>query len=305
MLINLQMRDLMYFAKVAELGHLGRASQELHITQPALSKCIDRLETTYGAALFERSGRGIRLTDAGRLLLERARMIERSLDETHRQISSLGKGLAGLVRVGAAATIAEFVMPAVCRAMLEEAPEVAVELQIGMNDVLHESLRKRLLDVVVGPLGTRDDALTEIPIATDEVVVAASASHPLAGAHASLQDMSRYGWVLPARSVATRQWLERVFLAHQLPPPHASIMTSSIAAVPRLIAQSGLLSFISRRNLTEGRFTPELVEVFNPETTMIREFGVVHLDDAYLSPATKRFIELVKAVGQMQAPGTR
>lgn len=298
--MNLQMRDLLYFAKVAELGHLGRASQALHITQPALSKCIDRLEETYGADLFERSGRGIRLTDAGKLLYERSLLVERTLDETHRQIASLGKGLAGLVRVGAAATIAEFVMPTVCRVLQQEAPAVVIELQIGMNDVLHESLRKRLLDVVVGPLGTRDEELVELPICEDYVVVAASATHPLAGKQVSLEEMAGYGWVLPAQSVATRQWLERAFESHGLPAPRAAVMTSSIAAVPQLIAETGLLSFISRRNLHEGRFTPGLVEVFNADTTMKRKFGVVHRTDAYLSPATHRFIQIVQQQGEAQ-----
>ncbi|MFM0125137.1 LysR family transcriptional regulator [Paraburkholderia sp. RL18-101-BIB-B] len=295
MAMNLQVRDLLYFVKVAELGHLGRASHALHITQPALSKCIDRLEETYGADLFERSGRGIRLTDAGHLLYTRSLLVERTLDETYRQISSLGKGLAGLIRAGAAATVAEFIMPEACRALQQEAPDVVIDLQIGMNDVLHESLRSRLLDVVIGPLGTRDEELVGIPITEDHVVVAVSATHPLAGQHAPLEDMCEYGWVLPARSVATRQWLERVFAARGLPPPRAAIMTSSINAVPRLIAETGLLSFISRRNLNDRRFAPRLVEVFNADTTMTREFGVVHRTDAYLSPATQRFIQIVQA----------
>jgi DNA-binding transcriptional LysR family regulator len=107
--------------------------------------------------------------------------------------------------------------------------------------------------------------------------------------------MSACGWVLPAQSVATRQWLEAVFAAHGLPAPRAAVMTSSIAAVPRLIAETGLLSFISRRNLEAGRFTPALVELPNPVTTMTREFGVVHRNDDYLSPAARRLIEIVRA----------
>lgn len=302
MTMNLQVRDLLYFLKVAELGHLGQASQALHITQPALSKCIDRLEETYGADLFARSGRGIRLTDAGRLLYERSLLVERTLDETHRQISSLGKGMAGLVRVGAAATVAEYIMPTACRVLQQEAPAVLIDLQIGMNDVLHESLRNRLLDVVIGPLGARNEELVEIPVTEDHVVVAVSATHPLAGRQVSLEEMGEYGWVLPAQSVATRQWLERVFAAHGLPPPRAAVMTSSLNAVPRLIAETGLLSFISRRNLHDGRFAPRLVEVFNADTTMKRHFGVVHRTDAYLSPATQRFIQIVQA--QSEPPST-
>lgn len=294
-MMNLHMRDLSYFVKVAELGHLGRAAEAIHVSQPALSKCIDRLEAHYEADLFERAGRSIRLTDAGRLLYERSTLIERTLDETHRQIASLGSGLAGLVRVGAAATVAEFMMPTICRKLQETAPDVVVELQIGMNDVLHESLRKGLLDIIVGPLSDSNDDVMAVPIATDTVVVAASATHPLAGQSASLQQMMAYRWVLPARSVATRQWLEDVFRKAGLPAPRVAVATSSIAAVPTLIAETGLLSFISKRNLGAGRFSPRLVEVHHPATTMTRRFGVMHRIDAYISPATQRFIEIAQA----------
>lgn len=294
MSINLQIRDLVYFIKVAELGHLGRASEALHISQSALSKCIDRLESAYDAELFERIGRGIRLTDAGQLLRDRSLLIERMLDETHRQTSSLGKGLAGTIRVGAAATTAEYLMPRACRLLQDEAPAVVLDLQIGMNDVLHDSLRKDLLDLVVGPLGTRNDDLVELPIASDEVVVAASAHHPLAGRQVPLEALCEYRWILSAPSVATRQWLDQAFLAQGLPAPRVAIATSSIAAVPNLITETGLLSFLSRRNLADSRHGGGLVEIPNPLTTMARRFGVLHRADGYLSPATRRFIEILQ-----------
>ncbi|WAH56944.1 LysR family transcriptional regulator [Pseudomonas silvicola] len=295
MSINLQIRDLVYFIKVAELGHLGRASEALHISQSALSKCIDRLESAYDAQLFERVGRGIRLTDAGQLLRDRSLLIERMLDETHRQTSSLGKGLAGTIRVGAAATIAEYLMPRACRLLQEEAPAVVLDLQIGMNDVLHDSLRKGLLDIVIGPLGTQDEELVEQPIAGDDVVVVASASHPLAGREVPLQALCDYRWLLSAPSVATRQWLESVFRRHGLPAPQVAIATSSIAAVPNLLVETGLLSFLSRRNLADPRHGSGLVEIPNPLTTMARRFGVLHRAEGYLSPATRRFIAILQS----------
>lgn len=294
MSINLQIRDLSYFMKIAELGHLGRASEVLHISQSALSKCIDRLEEAYGAELFERAGRGIRLTGAGQLLRERSQLVERVLDETRRQTSSMGKGLAGVIRVGAAATTAEFVLPQACRTLQEQAPAVSMELQIGMNDVLHDSLRKGLLDIVVGPLGTRDEELTELPILEDDVVVAASADHPLAGQQASMQALCDYRWILSPPSVATRQWLEAAFVSHGLPAPNVAIVSSALVSMRNLIVQTGLLSFVSRRNLASDPDNGGLVEIHNPATTMSRRFGVVHRADAYLSPATRRFIDILQ-----------
>lgn len=294
MSINLQIRDLVYFARVAELGHLGRASEALHISQSALSKCIDRLEATYEAELFERVGRGIRLTDAGRLLCARALQVQGMLEQTHRQTASLGKGLAGTIRVGAAATTAQYFIPQACRLLQEQAPAVLLDLQIGMNDVLHDALRKGTLDIVIGPLGTRDDDLVEQPIADDEVVVAASASHPLAGGQVSMQAMSEYRWILSSPAVATRQWLEAAFASQGLPALQVAIVTNSIAAVPNLIAQTGLLSFISRQYLKAGQHAHGLVELANASTTMSRRFGVVCRADGYQSPATRRFIEILQ-----------
>jgi DNA-binding transcriptional LysR family regulator len=295
MSINLQIRDLTYFMKIAELGHLGRASEALHISQSALSKCIDRLEEAYGAELFERVGRGIRLTSAGQLLCERSQLVERVLDETQRQTASMGKGLAGVIRVGAAATTAEFVLPKACRVLQEQAPAVLLDMQIGMNDVLHDSLRKGTLDLVVGPLGSRDEELTELPILTDDVVVAASARHPLAGQRVSMETLCDHRWILSPTSVATRQWLEAAFADNGLPAPNVAIVSSSLASMRNLIVETGLLSFVSRRNLGSG--DGHLIEIHNDKTTMPRRFGVVHRTDAYLSPATRRFIDILREQG--------
>ncbi|WCM53190.1 LysR family transcriptional regulator [Pseudomonas sp. WJP1] len=295
MSINLQIRDLAYFMKIAELGHLGRAAEVLHVSQSALSKCIDRLEDAYGAELFERVGRGIRLTSAGQLLCERSQKVERLLDETRRQTASMGKGLAGVIRVGAAATTAEFVLPKACRLLQEQAPAVLLEIQIGMNDVLHDSLRKGALDLVVGPLGTRDEELSELAILNDEVVVVASANHPLAGRHVPMQALCEYRWILSPTSVATRQWLEAAFSANGLPAPDVAIVSSSLASMRNLIAETGLLSFVSRRNLASTGDV--LIEIPNEKTTMPRRFGVIHRTDAYLSPATRRFIDILQQQG--------
>jgi len=75
---------------VAQLGHLGRAAEALHISPSALSKCIDRLEDQYAAQLFLRMGRGILLSEAGQLLLAHAIEVERLLDQAQRQTSTLG-----------------------------------------------------------------------------------------------------------------------------------------------------------------------------------------------------------------------
>lgn len=290
----MEFRDLAYFQAIAEEGHVGRAAERLGRTQPALSKCIQRLQDEIGAKLFVRSGRGLQLTAVGRVLLERATALHLELQDSLREISDFADGRAGHIRLGTGATTAEYLLPQVFAEMLNKAPGVTFEIVIGMNDVLRAGLREGQLDIVVGPVVRTDgtDFVTH-RFGEDVVVVSAAANHPLAGRTIGLCDLAPYNWVLSAGSVATRQWLEAAFAEKNLPPPVVQLQTNNISLLPRLIARTQLLSFISRRNLGIGRAAQPLIELPLPETTMRRELGLIHRKDRYLPKAADLFLEIM------------
>jgi DNA-binding transcriptional LysR family regulator len=293
----MDIRDLNYFIVVAEEGHFGRAAVRIHRSQPALTKCIKRIEDDIGAKLFQRVGRGVALTEVGEILLSRAQELRSSLGEVRREIRDFAHGLAGHVRIGTGATTAEYVLPGVCAELLVTAPELTIELNIGMNDVLRKSLRAGKLDLVVGPVTEADAAeFAVVELSGDDVVTAASLSHPLCALESpQAKDLTPFGWVLPALTVATRQWLERAFELQDLPPPRVQIETNSISLMPQLIAKTNLLSFISRRNLGDKKIGGLLKEIPVESTTMKRRLGVVYSRNLYLSPAVKRVIALLRA----------
>ena len=111
----MNLRDLHYFETIAELEHLGRAADRLHKTQPALSECLRRLEEASGAPLFEKSGRGIRLTAAGKILLKWAIRLRSDAENAQREISDLQQGLSGHIRIGLVPTAAHFLIPSAAR----------------------------------------------------------------------------------------------------------------------------------------------------------------------------------------------
>lgn len=199
------------------------------------------------------------------------------------------------MRVGAAATSVDYLLPAACSALQREAPAVVIELQIGMNDVLREQLRRGQLDIVVGPLGEGDEELLEREVSGDEVVVVAHRDHLLAGHLVPLAEFSAHRWLLSPPTVTTRQWLDAAFTRCGYPVPAVAIVTNSIAAAPLLIAETGLLSFVSRHNLmTFGRAYGLLeVQLHGDPLTLRRRFGILHRVDAYLSPATLNFMKLL------------
>lgn len=305
--MSVDFRDLRYFLKIADLGHIGRAAEALHVTQPALSKCIARLEDGYRVRLFERAGRGIVLTEAGHRLAERLRVVEHDLQDIRREVSELGRGVAGLVRVGCAGSIASFVIPEICRILREQAPQIRLAITVALDVVLRDSLRNGALDLTVSPSRTAapGDAIASTPLLSDTVVVVARAGHPLTRGPATLQDMSRFGWVLPLPSVSIRQWLERVFLAADLPPPEAVVVTNLMVAAPKILVETDLLSFISRLNLGGETRGGDLVEIRNPRTTMDRSLDISHRARAYQSPATRYVIDLLQRHGAAMTAGPK
>lgn len=293
------LRDLRYFEVIASTGHLGRAAEKLGRTQPALSKSVRRLEEAVGATLFARSGRNLRLTPVGDMLLARARDAQASLRELAREVTDFAQGSVGLVRIGAGATTAEYLLPKVCGALLAQFPQVRIEIVIGMNDVLRTSLREGVLDIVAGPIIGGDDQDFAIePFGVDEVVAVAGGHHPLATENVRLADLAGHRWVLPARSVETRRWLTDTFERHDLPCPVVQIETNNISLLPQLIAETGLLSFISRRHLGAFRAGSRLRELGIAELTMKRRLGLIHRRASYLSPAATRMIEAFRQHGQ-------
>ena len=131
----MDLRDLRYFEVIAELEHMGRASAKLHRTQPALTSSVRRLEEACGAPLFEKAGRGIRLTPAGTLMLKWARRTRFDVEDARREIGDIARGLSGNLRIGIVPTAAQFLLPLAVRDSLKQAPEVTLKVVVGLVDL--------------------------------------------------------------------------------------------------------------------------------------------------------------------------
>jgi len=289
----MDLRDLRYFETIAELQHMGRASTKLHRTQPALTSSVRRLEKDCGAALFERAGRGIRLTPAGKVLLIWAQRMRFDIEDAKREMASIGKGLVGHVRIGIVPTAAQFLLPPVARQLLKEAPEVTISTVVGLVDTLMPRLKAGEIDLLVGTETTAEPGYASRVLAEDSVVVAAAADHELIGAKPTLKDLAHYRWALQPPGAPTRDWLDHTFDRKRLPRPRVHVETTMLLVIPALIVQTGLLSFISRQHLARG--DTGLKEVAVREAMMRRRLVVSYRANSFLSPAVSRVIDLFAA----------
>lgn len=285
---SMDLRDLRYFEAIAELEHIGRATEKLHRTQPALTSSVRRLEQACGAPLLERAGRGIRLTPAGRVLLKWARRMRFDLEDAQREMGDIGRGLSGHIRIGIVPTAAQFLLPPAARQLMQQAPDVTLRTVVGLIDTLKPLLRAGELDLMVGTESPAEAGFTSQRLAEDQIVVAASAT---------LRDLTAYRWVLQPPGAPTRDWLDHTFDRKRLPRPQVQVESTMLLMLPALIAETGLLSFISRHHLNAGDARAPLREVQLKETTMHRRLVVTYRESSYLPPAVRVLIDLLRQAG--------
>ena len=295
----MDLRDLRYFEVIAQLEHMGRASEQLHRTQPALTSCIRRLEEDCGVPLFERAGRGIRLSSAGHVLLKWAQRMRFDVEDAQREIAELGKGLSGHVRIGIVPTAALFLLPPVAKQLLREAPNVTLRTVVGLIDALKPLLKAGEIDLMVATETRAEDGFVSQVLAEDAIVVAASVKHELFRKKPTLRDLTQYRWALQPPGAPARDWLDHTFDRRGLPRPLVQVESTMLLMLPALISETGLLSFISRHHLDAKQGRAPLKEVPIAEVTMRRRLVVIHRERSYVSPATRRLIDLLSETRQI------
>ncbi len=177
----MEIHQLRYFVAVAETGSFTRAAEREGVTQPTLSEQIMRLESKgkgIGRRLFDRIGRKVILTDAGRLLLSHAQTILAAVGEAERAVQDSGEGVR--LRIGAIPTVAPFVLPRAVIRFRKEHPNVQLQLEEDLTERLIADLLAGELDVGLMALPIRDDRLHVEKLFTEPLVMALPAKHRLA-----------------------------------------------------------------------------------------------------------------------------
>ena len=158
------------------MGHLGRAAKRLNRSAPALTKCIRRLEKAFGTSLFVRTGRGIRLTAAGEVLMKRARLLHVAVDDATREMDDVSHGIAGAVRVGVVPTMAHIF----CRQPAKRFWPRPKTSRFRPSSACHRPGRTVLkdgqIDLAVGVMSTANEFIS-YSIVEDDVVVVAGDKH--------------------------------------------------------------------------------------------------------------------------------
>jgi len=243
----MELRHLRYFVAVAEEEHFGRAASRLRIAQPPLSRQIRQLEDEIGARLFERKGRGVRLSDAGRVFLDGARRTLDAASQAGARALAASRGELGRLTVGFVETSAfDTLPPRIFRAFRARYPGITLELlpMTSMNQ--WQALRDDRIQVgFVYHLPTDDPAVASRTVYRDQVVLALPRGHRLARRRGlRLRDLGREGFVWFPRASSPRYY-DLVAAACQAAGLHMNVVQEaySDSTIVSLVAGGTGLTF--------------------------------------------------------------
>ena len=176
----MELHQLRYACAVAETGSFSCAAERCQITQPSLSQQVLKLEEELGAKLFDRLGRGIRLTESRRAFLPDARTILHQVDVARASVASNNASVGGSVTLGAIPTIAPYLIPRYTAAFTKRFPDARLRIVEETTPVLIEGLRDLSIDFALLALPLRHKDLEVQPIRTEPLLAAVPEKHPLA-----------------------------------------------------------------------------------------------------------------------------
>ncbi len=186
----MEFHQLRYVCAIAETGSFSRAAERCHVAQPSLSQQVLKLEKDLGAKLFDRLGRSIRLTEAGRAFLPRARSILHPMEPARAEVVDKRKDVRGAVAVGVIPTIAPYLMPRYTADFARKYPEARLRILEETTPVLVENLRNLSIDIAILALPLRHKEFEFLPLRTEPLFAVLPKDHPRASAKSlSLKDL--------------------------------------------------------------------------------------------------------------------
>src|SRR5277367_5511287 len=193
----MEFHQLRYVCAIAETGSFSRAAERCQVAQPSLSQQVLKLEEDLGAKLFDRLGRSVRVTEAGRAFIPRARAILEQMDEARSSAAANDADLHGSVAVGVIPTVAPYLMPAYTAAFAKKYPDAKLRIVEDTTSVLVEGLRDLSIDVAILALPLRYKDLDLFPIRTEPLFAVLKRDHPRASAESlALKDLRGESFVM-------------------------------------------------------------------------------------------------------------
>lgn len=296
----MDVRQLRNALAVLDKGSIGKAAEFLHISQPALTKSIRRLEDELQVRLFERNARGMQPTVYGECLRAHARTLSTGLQQLRADLQALRSGAQGIVEIGAPPIVAPAVFPRAIARLQRENPQILVRVRTELSPQLLQAVQAGSLDFVVSFVSS-DRALVGCShklLFNDRLVVAARAGHPITRMKkVSARALVGCAWILPHRGNLHRQRLELAFEAEGQPAPRPVMECDSVPFLKAALRETDCITLIARLSVKSDETDGMIKTVELNSEFMNRPVGIIWNTERGLSQAAQKLLAIIEAGG--------
>ncbi|HFE48063.1 MAG TPA: LysR family transcriptional regulator [Chromatiaceae bacterium] len=288
----MEINALKAFVAVAETQSFSLAAERLFITQPAVSKRVGGMEEELGTPLFDRAGRRVRLTEAGELLLPRARQLLKELEDMRQSIASLGDAVGGRLPMATSHHIGLHRLPPALRGFVRRYPAVELDIQFMESESACRQVHDWRLDLAVVTLSDwAREHLIAVELWNDPLFVSVHRDHPLARlTSATLDDLLEHPAVLPDKGTWTRDLVERA-IVRAGGKLHVSMSTNYLETLAMLVSIGVGWSLLPESLARRAEFVVLHIDALK----LSRSLGVVHHPDRSLPRAARAMLEILAA----------
>jgi LysR family transcriptional regulator, hydrogen peroxide-inducible genes activator len=290
----MEMHQLRYFVAVAQTGSFSRAAERCHVSQPSLSQQIQKLERGLKQQLLERLGRRVALTDAGRLLLDRAMAILAAVEDAERRLQDDDEK-GGRLAIGAIPTVAPYLLPLVLRKFLQRHPNVDLSVHEDVTSQLQAAVGAGEVDLALVALPINDERLHVEPLFSEPLFLALPRGHRLAGRRKiNIDDLRAERFILLTEMHCLGEQVLSFCNAHGC-QPWIACKSAQISTVQALIAMNqgvSLLPAMAQRADRDRKRVYRTLAGDEPRRTI----AVMSRLHGYHSPTAERFLARLRAV---------
>ena len=292
--MKISARQLEVFVFVAKYSNVTRASESLNLSQSAVSMALGELEKQLEETLFDRIGKSLTLNESGRLLLPKAIKVISQIKEIQTTFEGDKNKLAGDLRIGASATIGNYILPDIISQYIDKHPYITIFLDIKNTDKIIESILNFNLDFAIVEGFCQRKELNAVSWKKDEMAIVSSPNHPLAKKKTvTAKDLSEQQWVLREVGAGPREFFESS-IAGKIENISISLELGNTEAIKHT-RQNGLgIACLSRTTIKSDLAQKKLVVIKTPFLKLDRYFHMITHKKKYNTGLLESFITACK-----------
>lgn len=289
----MQLESLKVLCDLTETESFTKAAQVNGVTQSAVSQTISAMEKHFKALLIERSKKNFRLTPEGEVVYNHSKRILQSFGALESRIQEIKGALAGNIRVATVGSIGLYDLPPYIKKFLKDYPTVNVRVEYRRADEVYDEVLGNVVDLGLVAFPARDNRLHTVPFRTDRLVLVCHPQNPLAKQKSiKLKALEGHRFVGFDLDIPTRRALDKFFKDAGVTVQYV-MQFDNIEMVKRAVEIDTGLAVLPEETV-KAEVTGKTLAAVPIEGNYARQLAVIHKKDKVLSPAMKKFIEMLK-----------